>query len=154
MSVSRRYAWYVLGLLTFLNFVNYLDRMMIVGMWDQLRLRFSLSNTEVGAIGASFFFVHGLTTIPFGWVADRFDRRKVIAFGAIAWSLATIGTAYSLGFITLLVFRSLVGVGEASYGPVSNSLLCESFRPDEKARTVSIFNVGMFAGATLGILLG
>jgi len=47
-----------------------------------------------------------------------------------------------------------VGVGEAAYLPISNALLSESFRPDEKSKVVGIFNGGMFAGSCIGIYAG
>ena len=152
--LSRRYAWYVLGLLTALNFVNYVDRQMIVGMYDEFQRHFGLTNPQFGALNSSFFVVHSLTTIPLAWLADHFDRRKVLAIGAIVWSLATLGTVWAGGFTMLLVLRGLVGVGEAAYLPVSNALLAESFRPDEKSKVVGIFNGGMFAGACIGIYAG
>lgn len=151
---ASRYAWYILGLLTVINTVNYFDRTMVNGMYDAMRSRYGLSDTQIGALGGVFFVVHGVTTLPFGWIADHFDRRKVIAFGVITWSLATLGTAHAFGFWTLLLMRGLVGVGEAAYGPVSNSLLAESFPPEAKAKTLGIYNAGMFVGACLGLLAG
>lgn len=151
---SRRYAWYVLGLLTLINFVNYVDRMVIVAMYDPLRDRFGLTDTQLGALGSGFFFVHAVMTLPFGWGCDRWDRRKLMAGGVIFWSLATLGSAYAVGFLSLFLMRALIGVGEAAYGPVSNAVLCETFEPGEKARTVAIFNGGMFAGACVGVAVG
>ncbi len=151
--MSRRYAWYVLGLLTTINLVNYVDRMVIVSMYDDLKKSFHIGNTEIGLISGSFFAVHALTTYPFGWMADRFNRIWILALAVLGWSAATLGTAYATGFGVLLIFRSMVGVGEAAYGPVSNALLCEIF-PDSKARAVGIFNGGMFAGACVGMAVG
>lgn len=151
--MSRRYAWYVLGLLTTINLVNYVDRMVIVSMYDDLRRIFHVSNAEIGLLGGSFFAVHAITTYPFGWMADRYNRIWILAIAVFGWSLATLGTAYALSFAVLLVFRSMVGVGEAAYGPVSNALLCEIF-PESKARAVGIFNGGMFAGACIGMAVG
>lgn len=154
MKRSGAYAWYVLGLLTAINFVNYVDRMVPNGMYGDLRRVFGLSDGQIGALAASFFAVHAVTTIPFGWAADRWDRRKILGLGVIAWSLATLGSAYAVGFASLLLFRACIGVGEAAYGPVSNALLCDMFPPEKKARTIAIFNVGMFAGATIGGAVG
>lgn len=151
---SRAYAWYVLGLLTAINFINYVDRMVVTSMYDDLRAHFGLSDLELGLLGSSFFFVHAVVTLPFGWAADHWDRVKILAGGVIAWSLATLGSAYAVGFMSLLVMRSLIGVGEAAYGPVANALLCDTFRPEEKARVVAIFNVGMFVGACVGMAVG
>src|SRR5260221_417214 len=48
----------------------------------------------------------------------------------------------------------LIGIGEAAYGPASNTILCEIYDDKHKAKTVAIFNVGMFVGSAGGIALG
>jgi MFS family permease len=146
-------AIYTSGLLTAINFVNYLDRMVVVTMYDDLRRIFQLSNGQLGALSTAFYVVHSLATIPFGWAADRFDRKRVITVGVVTWSLATLGSAYALGFVSLLFLRGAVGIGEAAYGPASNALLCE-VDPKRKARLNAIYNGGMFAGACAGLWLG
>lgn len=150
---SRQYGRYVVGLLTLINFVNYLDRMVVVTMYDDLRRQFGFSNAQLGALSSGFFIVHALATVPFGWASDRFDRRKVIALGVIVWSAATFGSSYAVGFLSMLLLRALVGIGEAAYGPASNAILCE-VDPNRKARLNAIYNGGMFAGACAGLWLG
>jgi len=151
LPMSRKYAWYVLGLLTIVNLVNYVDRLVVVGMFDDLRAHFHATDSELGLLWMAFFTVHAVLMIPLGFAADRWDRRKVLALGVIVWSLATLGSAYAAGFASLVLLRGMVGVGEAAYLPISNSLLSETFRPEEKARTLGIFNAGMFIGACLGV---
>ncbi len=153
-ALSARTAGTVTAaLLTIINFVNYLDRMVIVTMYDDLRRIFHLTNGQLGALSTAFYIVHATATVPFGWASDRFDRRRVIALGVVAWSLATLGSAYAVGFVSLLFLRSAVGIGEAAYGPASNTLLCE-VDPKRKARLNAIYNGGMFAGACAGLWLG
>jgi len=150
---SRTYGRYIVGLLTVINFVNYLDRMVVVTMYDDLRRIFHFDNAQLGALSSGFFLVHALATLPLGWASDRFDRRKVIGLGVIAWSGATLGSAYAVGFVSMLLLRAGVGVGEAAYGPASSALLCE-VDPKQKARLNAIYNGGMFAGACVGLYLG
>jgi MFS family permease len=150
---GRRYAWYIVGLLTAINFLNYVDRMVIVTMYDDLRDRFGFSNDQLGAFWAAFFAVHALATFPLGWASDRIDRRKIIGLGVIVWSLATLGSASAWGFVSMLVLRGAVGIGEAAYGPPANALLCEVF-PGKKAAVVGIFNGGMLLGACVGLAAG
>lgn len=144
---------YTAGLLTIINFVNYLDRMVVVTMYADLRRLFHLSNGQLGALSTSFYVVHALATVPFGWASDRFDRRRVIMIGVLAWSAATLGSGFVVGFVSLLLLRSAVGIGEAAYGPASNAQLCE-VDPRHKARLNAIYNGGMFAGACAGLWLG
>jgi predicted MFS family arabinose efflux permease len=151
--LSRAYARYVLGLLVAINFFNYVDRMVIVTMYDDLRRHFHFDDTQLGAFWLAFFLVHALATFPLGWAADHFDRRRIIGCGVIAWSLATLGSAYAWGFVSMLFLRGAIGIGEAAYGPSSNAILCEIY-PQNKARSVAVFNGGMFAGACCGLAVG
>lgn len=150
---SRAYGQYVVGLLTLINFVNYLDRMVVVTMYEDLRRVFHFTNGQLGALTSGFFVVHALTTLPFAWASDRFDRRRIMAFGVMVWSAATIGSAYALGFVSMLLLRAMVGVGEAAYAPPSSAILCE-VDPKRKARLNAIYNGGTFAGACAGLYLG
>src|ERR1700761_3340188 len=114
---SKPYGRYIVGLLTVINFVNYLDRMVVVTMYDDLRRIFHFDNAQLGALSSGFFLVHALATLPLGWASDLFDRRHVIAIGVIAWSAATLGSGFAVGFISMLLLRAGVGIGEAAYGP-------------------------------------
>jgi predicted MFS family arabinose efflux permease len=122
-------------------------------MYDGLRQRFGFSDSQLGTFWLAFFVVHALATFPLGWASDHFDRRKIMGVGVLVWSLATLGSAYAWGFLSMLILRAAIGVGEAAYGPPSNALLCELF-PEKKARVVGIFNAGMFAGACVGLAVG
>jgi MFS family permease len=122
-------------------------------MYDDLRAAFGFTNGQLGALSTAFFVVHAAATMPLAWAADRFDRRKVIAVGVVLWSLATLGSAYALGFASMFFLRGMVGIGEAAYGPASITILCE-VDPAKKARLNAIYNGGMFAGACAGLWLG
>jgi MFS family permease len=150
----RRYSTYMLALLTLINLVNYVDRLVLNTMFPSLREHFGFSNAQLGALTSVFFVTHALTTVPFGWLADRVNRRRIMAAAVLLWSLATLGSAWALGFVSLLLLRACVGIGEAAYGPVSNALLAESFPPKDKAWVIAIYNGGMFFGATLGMAIG
>jgi MFS family permease len=149
----RRYDYYIVGLLTAINFFNYVDRMVIVTMYDDLRARFGFTDDQIGAFWLAFFVVHAVATFPLGWLSDRIDRRKIIGLGVIAWSCATFGSAYAWSFLSMLILRGAVGIGEAAYGPPANALLCEVF-PEKKAAVVGLFNGGMFLGACVGLAAG
>ena len=153
-GITQRYAIYVLLLLTALNFLNYVDRLVITSMYADLRTHFHFADWQIGWFSSAFFIVHALTTVPFGWAADNYDRRHIMAGAVILWSLATLGSAYAWGFFSMLVLRSFVGVGEAAYGPVANTVIAESFDASLKARVIAFFNGGMFAGACVGIFMG
>lgn len=151
---SRSYGWYVLGLLASANFLNYGTRNVVFTMYDDLRGAFAFSNAELGLLGSVFMVSHALVTVPFGWAADRTDRRRVIAAGILVWSVANLASALASGLGTMLVSRAAAGIGTAACVPVANALLCDVFPSSEKARTVSFFNLGLFLGGGAGFAIG
>ena len=97
--------------------------------------------------------VHSIASVPLGILADRWIRKKIIAFGVLLWSVATFISGLVQNFHQLLAARSIVGIGEAAYAPSATSLLADKFPEEKRAAVNSTFFLGMFAGGTLGMIL-
>jgi MFS transporter, Spinster family, sphingosine-1-phosphate transporter len=143
-----------LPLLTVLNFFNYMDRQVVYGMSDKISETFHLSQFQFGSLAFVNLMVFAIASAISGPIADRIGPRKVIVTGVAVWSAATIGSALSHSFWSLLVCRAIVGVGEGAYGPSANTLLCAAAPPDKRGRALGIYNIGMAFGATTGLVLG
>jgi predicted MFS family arabinose efflux permease len=153
-SMTRRYAWYVLLVLTAINFVNYVDRQIIISLGPFIRRDLQLSYTGFGWLITAFMLIHSLASLPFGMLSDRWVRRKIIALGVFGWSAATFFCGLATNFTHLLVARATVGIGEAAYAPPANSLLSDAFPALERSRVLGLFNLGMFLGGAAGLILG
>jgi MFS transporter, Spinster family, sphingosine-1-phosphate transporter len=152
--MTRRYGWYVLFVLTAINFINYVDRQIIISLGPFIRRDLQLTYTGFGCLITAFMLIHSLTSLPFGMLSDRWVRRKIIALGVFSWSAATFLCGLATNFAHLLVARATVGVGEAAYGPPANSLLSDVFPPLQRSRILGFFNLGMFLGGATGLILG
>src|SRR5262249_658135 len=95
-----------------------------------------------------------VTSPFFGYLGDRFSRKWLIAFGIFVWSLGTVLTGLAQGFLVLLLFRVLVGLGEASYATLSPSLISDPYGPLMGNNTLTIFYVALAVGAAFGYLVG
>jgi MFS family permease len=153
-SPVRRRGVPPLPLLTLVNLFNYLDRQVVYGMTPLIGETFGLSKGQLGRLAFVNLLVFAVASLASGPIADRIGPRKVIFSGILVWSIATIGSALSGSYHTLLFFRALVGVGEGAYGPSANSLLCADAPPEKRGRAMGIYNVGMALGGTLGLCLG
>ncbi len=143
-----------LTILTSINFLNYIDRDIIFGLVPIIQARFAVSYSQAGLLNTVFSIVHSVCTLPLGWVADRFSRRKVISYGVLFWSLATFLSGLAPTFRSLLMARGLVGVGEAAYAPAATAIITGSFPRRVRARVQGVFDLGMFVGGAIGIALG
>ncbi|MFL5518715.1 MAG: spinster family MFS transporter [Gemmatimonadales bacterium] len=147
-------AAYALGVLTFINFINYLDRYLVPGALTRIEDGLGIDHAQAGGLQTAFIVVYTAAAPLGGYIGDRYPRRFVLAASIFLWSLATLGSGLAVSFTTLLIARGLVGVGEAGYGIVSPGLIADFYPPSKRTRALSIFYVAIPVGSALGYVLG
>jgi MFS family permease len=151
---TRAYQVRLLAILALINFVNFAFRLVVPPLVPMLRQEFNLTSTQLALLQGALQIVLAIATVPFGLLADRFSRARIIAFGMVFCSLVTFATGLAHTFALLLVARALVGVGEAAYAPAAQSMISGAFRVERRAEAQAGFAAGMLAGATAGLALG
>jgi len=146
-------AW-ILFILTGLNLFNYLDRFVLSAVLTPLQKDLGLNDGQAGRLVTAFMMGYFVTSPIFGWLGDRGSRKWLIAAGILVWSVGTILTGFAATFAMLIVFRVLVGLGEASYATNSPSLISDSYAPSKRNNALTIFYVAIPVGAALGTIIG
>ncbi|MGH9580703.1 MAG: MFS transporter [Terriglobales bacterium] len=144
----------VLFILTLVNFVNYIDRIIVFALFAPIKAEFGLSYGQLGLLGTVFNLIHSPANVVLGHMADRTSPRRVMTFGVLFWSAATFLSGLAGSFRQLLFARALVGVGEAAYAPAGTAVLTAVFPREARARAQGVFNTGMFLGGAVGLALG
>ncbi|MBL8622976.1 MAG: MFS transporter [Myxococcales bacterium] len=144
----------ILALLTGLNFLNYLDRILVAAVLPKMSAELGLSDFQGGLTATVFLLGYFVTAPVFSALAARYSRRSLIAFGVATWSVATAlsGTASNLGM--LLAARAIVGIGEASYATLSPTIIDDITPPEKKGKALAIFYLATPLGSALGMVLG
>src|SRR5688572_9202628 len=109
----------ILALLTGLNLLNYLDRLVVSAVLPKIQDALGLNNFQGGLLATIFLLGYFLTSPIFGSLGDRLPRKGLIAAGVLIWSLATMASGVAVGLWSLLAARAMVGVGEASYATLA-----------------------------------
>src|SRR5258706_1715129 len=149
------YAWYALGLLTFVYILNSLDRTLIYILFTPIKKEMAFSDLQLALLGTtSFVIFYTLLGIPFGRMADSGSRTRIIAFGLAVWSLFSGLTGFAHTFWSLFFCRVMVGVGEATLGPAALSLLSDYFPPRMRATVQSVYASGIAIGGGMAFFLG
>lgn len=149
------YAWYALALLTIVYVLNFLDRTLIYLLFTPIKAEMHLTDTQLALLGAtSFVIFYTLLGVPFGRMADRVSRKKLIAFGLAVWSLFSGLTGFAHDFWGIFLCRVMVGVGEATLGPAALSLLSDYFPVRVRATVQAIYSSGIAIGAGIAFLFG
>ena len=148
--------WYVVFLLTIASTLSFIDRQILNVMIGPIKRDLGgLSDTEISLIiGLAFSAVYSLTTLPLARIADRYSRRNVIAAGIFSWSLMTSLAGMANSFWTLFAARMGVGVGEASLGPATQSILADYFEQHRLPLAYGIVAAAPFVGTGLANIIG
>ncbi len=142
-------VWYALFVLFLINTLNFFDRQILGAVGEPIRREFGLSDAALGGLGTAFTILYAFVGIPFGRLADKFGRKKILSVGVFVWSLLTAGSGLANGFWQIFALRLGVGVGEASCAPAASSLIGDLFPAERRAKALSIFMLGLPFGIAL-----
>lgn len=147
-------AWLVVALLCVVGCLNYLDRIMLTTMRESVTGAIPMTDAQFGLLTSVFLWVYGLFSPFAGFLADRFNRSKVIIGSLFLWSLVTWLTAHARSFEQLLATRALMGISEACYLPAALALIADYHRGNTRSLAIGIHTGGVLMGQSLGFLGG
>ncbi len=152
---NLRYAWYVAIVLMVCNTLSFIDRQILGLLVTPIKADLGVSDTQMGLLqGLAFGIFYTLLGMPMGRIADRSNRRNLVAGGIFCWSLMTAACSLANSFRMLFLARMGVGVGEATLSPSAFSLLSDYFPKEKLGRALSVFSMGVFFGSGLALILG
>ncbi|HEY4154274.1 MAG TPA: MFS transporter, partial [Puia sp.] len=147
-------AWLVVALLCIVGTLNYLDRIMITTMRSSIIDAMPMTDAHFGLLTSVFLWVYGMLSPFAGFLADRFNRSRVIIVSLFVWSAVTVLTSYASTFQELLITRALMGVSEACYIPAALALIADYHKGSTRSLATGIHMSGIMAGQSLGFLGG
>ena len=152
---SNGYAWLVLGILSFVYVLNFLDRQLLSILAKPIQDDLGVTDGQLGRLGGLYFAMfYCILGVPVAWLADRGNRVRVLAIACGLWSAATIACGMSHTYGQLAAARMSVGIGEAGGVPPSYSIISDYFPPERRGMALGLFNLGPPLGQALGVAFG
>ncbi|HEX7034183.1 MAG TPA: MFS transporter [Pseudomonadales bacterium] len=157
--MSRGGAWrlcYVVVVLTLAATLSFIDRQILAVMIGPIKRDLGgLSDTEISLIiGLAFSLVYSVATLPLARLADRWNRRNIIAAGIFGWSAMTSLAGFANSYWQLFAARMGVGIGEASLGPATVSMLADKLPQSRLPLVYGVVATAPFIGSGLASLVG
>ncbi len=152
---SDTYKYYALAVLLLGYVINFVDRQILAVLLEPIRDEMMFNDFQLGLLGGlAFAMFYATLGIPIAMLADRKSRVKILAAAMVVWSVMTALCGLAGSFISLLLARIGVGVGEAGASPPSHSLISDYFPISARATALSIYSLGIPIGSFIGTAVG
>lgn len=146
---SRGYRGYVLGALTLIYVMNFVDRGLLAVVGPDLVPDLGITDTQFGLLtGFGFALLYTFVGVPLARYADVAHRVWIMTVCVALWSLMTafcgLATEVTIGSLTigafwiLLACRVGVGIGEAGCTPPANSLIADYYAPRDRSQALGV----------------
>ncbi|HET9122498.1 MAG TPA: MFS transporter [Acidiferrobacteraceae bacterium] len=109
-----------------------------------------LSPAGQGFAASAYVLGAVLGSLIFGYLADRFGRKRLFSVTLGLYVLGTLASSVSWSPASFLVFRALTGTGIGGEYSAINSAIQELMGPTYRGRTDIIVNGSFWLGAALG----
>jgi MFS family permease len=135
-------------------FLNYVDRGAVGIAAPLMKTELGLSATALGIVASAFFWVYGPVQLAIGWLVDRVSVYRLMAWGVLLWAVSTVLMGFAGGFLSLLVLRVMLGLGESIAFPGSSKIIAEQVPPERRGIANAAVSTGIALGPAAGTLAG
>lgn len=152
---GKREAWTGAVLLMLAYTLAFVDRQALALLVQPIKEDLGVSDTAMSLLyGLSFTLFYIGIGVPIAWVADRSNRRNIIAGSIFVWSIATALCGFARTYGLLFAARVGVGAGEGGLSPAAYSMLADLFPKERLAFAIGFYNMGVYFGGAGALILG
>jgi ABC-type branched-subunit amino acid transport system ATPase component/sugar phosphate permease len=151
-AVLRVGGWSTLGVLFALNFVDEFENIAITILGPDIQRSLHLSDTGLTFLRAAPGVLLVLAAMPFGFLADRRARTKLLSVTSMLWSGALLLSGLVTSAWQFGVARGLIGIGKGNY-PVTTAMLTDAYPVAGRTRVLAANNLANPLANLLGPLI-
>lgn len=94
-----------------------------------------------------------LTTFIWGYLADKFSRRKLFAMAVLLGEIPCFFTAFARNYWEMLALRALTGIGINGSAPIARAIIADIYPPEKRGKGYAIYNFSTGFGVLIGMLM-
>ncbi|MBC7542121.1 MAG: MFS transporter [Candidatus Sericytochromatia bacterium] len=128
--------------------------LLITPILPNLEQAFDVGPSASGAALSYYALAFALALLPFGPLADRFDKRRLLMIGLALFAFANLGCFLAPTFNWFLTFRTVTGIASAMLPPSLWGYVAEYFPFEKRGRAVGIIMSSFSLVPILGVPLG
>ena len=156
--IPRLSPWrthYSLMILALISVSYSIDRQIIGALLESIKKEFLATDTQMGLLaGLWFAFFHAAASIPIARVADKGNRRNVLAACCALWSFMTILCGVAANYWHLVLARAGVAISEAGSAPATVSMIADYYPKEQRSMAISVLAAVSYVSALFAVAGG
>lgn len=150
----RRFHWLVVTALGVTWILDGLEVTLVGALTGVLMSTAGLALTplQVGWTGSIYLLGGVVGALGFGWLTDRFGRKRLFSVTLGVYLLATLATGLAWSFASFALFRAITAAGIGGEGAAMDSAIDELIPARRRGQVSIIIHGSFWVGAAIGSL--
>ncbi|HME55760.1 MAG TPA: MFS transporter [Candidatus Lokiarchaeia archaeon] len=134
------------------NMINAADQSLYPLVFSSIQNTMGISVEALGFISTAQGLTQAATTPIWGWLNDKYSRRKVLTFGCIFWGVFTIFFAFSQTILDMVIYRLIIGIGLGVIVPTAQSIIADYFPAEKRGVAFGMLGLMLILGVVFGAI--
>lgn len=154
MSETGTRKWIITITVILASVIELIDTSIVNVALPQMMGNLGATLDEVAWVVTAYVVANVIVVPMTGWFSSLFGRRNYFAGSIVLFTIASFFCGHAVGIWELVLFRFIQGVGGGALLSTSQSILVETFPPEELGLANGLFGLGVVVGPTIGPTLG
>jgi MFS transporter, DHA2 family, multidrug resistance protein len=146
--------WIIVITAILASLIELIDTSIVNVALPQMMGNLSATLDEVAWVVTSYVVANVIVVPMTGFLSRLFGRRNYFAGSIVLFTIASFFCGHATNIWELVVFRFIQGIGGGALFSTSQSILVETFPPEELGLANGLFGLGVVMGPTIGPTLG
>ena len=146
--------WIVAIAVMFATFMEVLDTTVVNVSLPHIAGNLSATIDESTWVLTSYLVANAIVLPMTGWLARTFGRKRLLMASVTGFTAASLLCGLAPNLPTLVVFRLIQGATGGAMQPLSQAVLLEAFKPEDRGKAMGFWGLGIVVAPILGPVLG
>ncbi len=151
---SQVNPWLVALAVMFATFMEVLDTTVVNVSLPHIASSMSATTEEATWALTSYLVANAIVLPMTGWLASRFGRKRLLTWSTLGFTASSFLCGAAPNLASLVMFRILQGATGGALQPLSQAVLLETFKPEERGRAMGFWGLGIVVAPILGPVFG
>ena len=153
-EINRTRKWMITLTVMSGMIMSALDMSIVNVALPHMRGSLSASVEEITWVSTGYILSNVIIMPIVAFLSSRFGRKNFYIFSVLSFTVASMLCGIAWNLSSMVIFRIIQGIGGGALIPISQSILRETYPPEEQAMAMGIYGMGIVLGPALGPTLG